>query len=81
MRREVAAGGAPPVGTLDPAIGSDAVGADIEKAWAYAINLSGGSAPVSGGAGGSSGKPKKGLSISLTIEPLGGGVLLAVRQS
>ena len=80
MRREEA-GGAAPVGTvplLSPAVGSAAVGAEIEKAWAYAMGMSGETMPdiSSGGAPAA----KKPTGLALTIDSLGDGVLLAIRE-
>ena len=46
---------------------------DVEKTWMYAMVLGGGEAPASGGG---AAKP---TGINLSIEPLGAGVLLAIR--
>ena len=61
---------------LDSKLGNVAVGSEIEKAWAYSIGMGGGEMPSSGGAG----APAKPTGLSLSIEPLGGNVLLAIRS-
>ena len=47
-----------------------------KKAWAYSIGMGGGEMPSSGGAG----APAKPTGLTLSIEPLGGNVLLAIRS-
>ena len=61
---------------LDSKLGNVAVGSEIEKAWAYSIGMGGGEMPSSGGAGAAA-KP---TGLTLSIEPLGGNVLLAIRS-
>lgn len=66
MRREEA-GGAAPVSTvplLDPAVGGAAVGMDIEKQWAYSLNLGGESTPITGG-----GAQSTGINLTSTPQP------------
>ena len=77
LRREQA-GSAPAVGTvplMDPKLAGATVGAEVQKAWAYTVGLSGGEVVASSGGAGA-----KGTGINLSIEPLGKGVLLAIRQ-
>ena len=70
LRREEA-GSCPAVGTMpliDPKVASAMVGAEMEKAWAYSVGLSSGT------------KITKTTGINLTIEPVGSGVLVALRN-
>ena len=80
LRREEA-GGAPAVGTvplLSAAVAAQVIGADVQKTWGYAMCMSG-AAPATGGSTGGI-KASAGTGINLSIEPLGAGVLLAIRS-
>lgn len=81
MRREEA-GAAPAVNTvplMDPAVAAGAVGTDIQKAWGYALCLDGVAVELPAG-GAAAGGAAKATGINLSIEPLGAGVLLAIRS-
>ena len=75
-------GHTPGTGTvpLDAAAGSF-MGAELEKSWGYAVAYGGGDlpAPAAGGAKKAAGRKPTGLELS--IEPLGKGVLLAIRNA
>ena len=63
---------------LDKSVGSAAIGADVEKAWAYALGMSGVPMPdVSGKPAAKSSSKSEGFSLS--IETLGDGVFLSIR--
>lgn len=74
---------------LDAASAAAYLGADVEKAWGYALSMqtpaSGAPAPAAAAKGKAAGKPAakgaKAGGLTLSIEPLGSGVLLSIRKA
>ena len=74
---------------LDAASAAAYLGADVEKAWGYALSMqtpaSGAPAPAAAAKGNAAGKPAakgaKAGGLTLSIEPLGSGVLLSIRKA